>query len=229
LASGPTGLGVTSGSLAALGPGQIAVSSLEAGSGVLGVHVGSRVTIYLPDGTPYRATVSAAYRRSLAVGDMLIPAAMAARHTGAAPAFGQFLVSDGTPAALAGLAAGHPGSPLASRDVANAQAAQAAAQDSFGNNLILGVIATLAAVSLVNTLTAATVERRRVLRLLGRVGATRGQAAAVFGWQAVFVTVTGLAAGAAASRSPCSPSPGPPPGAGSRSSRSLQSSCSSRE
>jgi putative ABC transport system permease protein len=44
----------------------------------------------------------------------------------------------------------------------------------------------------------ATVERRRVLRLLGRAGATRGQMAAVFGWQAVFVTVTGLAAGVAA-------------------------------
>jgi ABC-type antimicrobial peptide transport system permease subunit len=43
-----------------------------------------------------------------------------------------------------------------------------------------------------------TLERRRVLRLLGRVGATRGQAAAVFGWQAAFVTVTGLIAGTAA-------------------------------
>ena len=34
------------------------------------------------------------------------------------------------------------------------------------------------AVALVNTLAVATVERRRVLRLLGRVGATRGQVAA---------------------------------------------------
>jgi hypothetical protein len=39
---------------------------------------------------------------------------------------------------------------------------------------------------------------RRVLRLLGRVGATRAQVAAVFGWQAVFVAGTGLVAGAAA-------------------------------
>jgi ABC-type antimicrobial peptide transport system permease subunit len=43
-----------------------------------------------------------------------------------------------------------------------------------------------------------TVERRRVLRLLGRVGATRGQIAAMFGWQALFVAGTGLVAGAAA-------------------------------
>ena len=57
------------------------------------------------------------------------------------------------------------------------------------------MVAALAAVALVNTLAMSTLERRRVLRLLGRVGATRGQAAAVFGWQAAFVTVTGLVAG----------------------------------
>ena len=34
--------------------------------------------------------------------------------------------------------------------------------------------------------------RRRMLRLLGRVGATRGQVAAAFGWHVLFVTVTGL-------------------------------------
>ena len=56
----------------------------------------------------------------------------------------------------------------------------------------------LSAVALVNTLVVTTVERRRVLRLLGRVGSTRGQVAAVFTWQVVFVAGTGLVAGAAA-------------------------------
>jgi putative ABC transport system permease protein len=56
----------------------------------------------------------------------------------------------------------------------------------------------LAAVALVNTLAVATMERRRALRLLGRVGASRGQVAAAFGWHALFVTVTGVVAGAAA-------------------------------
>ena len=82
--------------------------------------------------------------------------------------------------------------------MANAQAAQATAQNNFGSNMILGVVAALAAVSLVNTLAVATLERRRALRLLGRAGATRGQATAVFGWHAVFVILTGLATGAAA-------------------------------
>jgi len=199
---GPLGhlldLGVTSGSPAAPRPGQIAVSALEAGSGALGVHTGSRITVYLPDGTPYHATVSAIYSRSLASGDLLIPASVAVGHTGAPPGYSQILVSGGTQAELARLAAGHPGLRVTSRSVANAQAAQAAAQDSFANNLILGVLAVLSAVALVNTLVVTTVERRRVLRLLGRVGATRGQVAAVFGWQVVFVAGTGLVAGAAA-------------------------------
>ena len=188
-------LGVTSGGLSELRPGQIAVSSMEAAPGAMGVHAGSRITVYLPDGTPYRATVSAVYARSLASGDVLLPAAAVAGHTGTPPAFTQILVSGGTAAALA---AGHPGWHLTSRGAANAAAARAAAQNGFANNLILGVVAALAAVALLNTLAVATLERRRVLRLLGRVGATRGQVAAAFGWHVLFVTVTGVAAGVAA-------------------------------
>jgi putative ABC transport system permease protein len=188
-------LGVTAGSLASLKPGQIAVSALESASGDLGVHLGSEVTVYLPDGTPYRATVSAIYARSLAEGDMLIPAAVVAGHTGAAVSFSQILVTGGN---LAAFAASHPGTQVTSGAVANAQSAQAASQNGFANELILGILAALAAVALVNTLVVSTTQRRRALRLLGRVGATRGQIVAMFGWQALFVAVTGLVAGAAA-------------------------------
>ena len=174
------------------------MSSMEAAPGAMGVRVGSRVTVYLPDGTPYRATVSALYARSLASGDVLLPAAAVAGHTGTPPAFTQILESGGGPGALAGLAAGHPGWHVAGRAAANAAAARAAAQNGFANNLILGVVAALAAVALLNTLAVATLERRRMLRLLGRVGATRGQVAAAFGWHVLFVTVTGVAAGVAA-------------------------------
>ena len=188
-------LGVTAGSLGSLKPGQIAVSALEAASGDLSVHLGSEVTVYLPDGTPYRATVSAIYARSLAEGDMLIPAAVVAGHTGAAASFSQILVTGGN---LAAFAAGHPGMHVTSGAVANAQSAQAASQNGFANDLILGILASLAAVALVNTLVVSTTQRRRALRLLGRVGATRGQVVAMFGWHALFVAVTGLVAGAAA-------------------------------
>ena len=191
-------LGLTSGRLTALRPGQIAVSALEAGSGELNVHVGSPLTVWLADGTPYRARVSAIYSRSLAAGDVLIPAAVAGGHTGSTAGFSQLLINGGTPAALAALTAGHPGWHLTGRTVANAQSAQANAQNDFGSNLILSVVGVLAAVSLVTTLAVVTLERRRALRLLGRAGATRGQVIAVFGWHAAFVTGTGLVTGAAA-------------------------------
>jgi putative ABC transport system permease protein len=50
---------------------------------------------------------------------------------------------------------------------------------------------------MINTLAAYTVERRRQVRLLARLGTTRRQLGASFGWQGAFVTVVGAAAGAA--------------------------------
>lgn len=201
VSAGPLGqlldLGVASGDLSQLRPGQVAVSTAEASSGLMGVHLGARVTVYLPDGTPYRATVSAVYRRFLALGDVIIPAAVADGHTGTPQAYGQILVSGGSQRQLAALAAARPGARLASRALYNAEVAQNDQQNSFANLLILGVIAVLAAVTLVNTLVVSTVERRGRVRLLARVGATTGQLAWSFGWQALFVTVTGVAAGAA--------------------------------
>ena len=191
-------LAVTSGSLVTLAPGQIAVSTLEAGAGAMGVRVGSRVTVYLPDGTPYRATVSALYSRSLATGDVLIPGSVAAGHTGTEPGFTEILVSGGSASGMAAIAAANPGTRVESPQVYNEQSDEATAQNGFANNLLFGVLALLASVALVNTMVMATFSRRRLVALLGRVGATRGQVAAMFAWQALFVAVTGIVAGVAA-------------------------------
>jgi putative ABC transport system permease protein len=141
--------------------------------------------------------VSAVYQRSLALGDVIIPAAAADGHTGTPQAYGQILVSGGSQRQLAALAAARPGARLASRAVYSAQVAQDTRQNSFVNLLILGVIAALAAVTLVNTLVVSTVERRGRVRLLASAGATTRQLAWSFGWQALFVTVIGVASGAA--------------------------------
>ncbi len=154
------------------------------------------MTVYLPDGTPYRATVSAVYARSLPLGDLLIPASVAAGHTGSPPGYSQILVTAASPGALA-LTAGHPGVTVASRQVYDAQIQRSDAQQSFGDLLILGVIAALAAVTLVNTLAVATFERRRSVRLLARTGATARQVAGDLSVGiALFVTATGSCAGA---------------------------------
>ncbi|HEY6497718.1 MAG TPA: FtsX-like permease family protein [Trebonia sp.] len=201
VSAGPIGqvldLGVTSGHLSELGPGQIAISSMEASSDGMGTHVGATVTVYLPDGTPYRATVTAVYRRSLALGDLLIPASVTDGHTGDAAGYSQILVSGGTERELTALTAAHPGTRLASRSVYNAQVAQSTGQNGFGDDLILGVIAALAAITMINTLAVSTLERRGQVRLLARIGATTRQLAAASRWQALFVTVVGIGTGAA--------------------------------
>jgi putative ABC transport system permease protein len=190
-------LGVADGRLSGLKPGQIAISTMEASSGVMGVGTGARITVYLPDGTPYRATVTAIYQRSLALGDLLIPASVADGHTGAPAGYSQILVSGGSQRELTALAAAHPGIRLASRAVYNAEVASSTGQNSYGDNVILGVIAALAAVTMINTLAVSTLERRRQVRLLFRIGATTRQLAGAFCWQALFVTVVGIAAGGA--------------------------------
>jgi len=189
-------LGIMAGQLNTLRPGQVAVSEIEAATGTLGVQLGSPVTVYLPDGTPYRATVSAIYSRSLPLGNLLIPASAAAGHTGARSGYNQVLVTGASPRALAALTAAHPGATALSRRAYSAQVQAGNEQNTFSNLLVLGIIAALAAVTLVNTLAIATFERRRSVRLLGRIGATARQVTGMFGGHALFVTVTGVGAGA---------------------------------
>jgi len=193
VSSGPLGqvldLGVVSGGLANFGPGDVAISTLEGGA--MSAHIGELVTVYLADGTPYRARVTALYTRPLGFGDILLPDAVAATHNGTPPGYGQILVRGGSIGEL-------PGLHVASRSVVNAQMQLDSEQSDFADNMILGIIAILAAVCLVNTLVMATARRRGELRLLRRIGATRGQIAAVFGWQTVFVTVVGVLLGAGA-------------------------------
>lgn len=196
-------LKVTSGSLNGFGLGDIALSRLETGNSAVDAQVGQFITAYLPDGTPYRAKVTAIYDRSLGFGDVIIPAdAAGGGHLGT-PALGEILVraSAGTTTTalderLASLSSRFPGLSVVQRAaVLNAQAQLNTAQNSYANNLLIAIIAILAAVTLVNTLVMATVGRRDSLRLLSRVGATTRQLLSMTGWQAITVSVTGIGLG----------------------------------
>ncbi len=116
--------------------------------------------------------------------------------------FGEILVrgsgTAGLSAELGRLSGRFPGLSVASRSVLNAQAQQQGSQDSYINNLVLAAIALLAAVSLVNTLIVATVERRESLLLLRRVGATSRQLASMTAWQSAVLSPIGVGLGAAA-------------------------------
>jgi putative ABC transport system permease protein len=201
-------LGLTSGSLRNFGPGDVAVSQQEAASGVMGVRVGQLVTVYLPDGAPYRARVTAIYRRSLGFADVIVPAAAASGHLPSATV-GQVLVRGAGPgrpglpglpgsSGLSGLSARFAGLQAASRQVVNAQAEQTDAQGDLFNDLLLGVVVLLAAVTVVNTLVMATVERRPALLLLRRVGATSRQLLSMTACQSALLTGVGIGLGVAA-------------------------------
>ena len=167
--------------------------------------VGDTITTYLADGTAYRARVAAIYSQSLGFADVVVPAGAAGGgHLGSAT-LGEVLVR-GAPGVApvatlqraSRLAARFPGLTVASRNAVNAQAQAYLAQQSYGNNLFLGIIVLLAAVALVNTLVMATVERRGALFLLRRVGATTRQLLSMTIWQTVILDLTGIMLGAAA-------------------------------
>jgi putative ABC transport system permease protein len=191
-------LDVAAGSLARFGPGDIALSRLAAGAGSIGAGVGDTITIYLADGTPYRAKVTAVFDRSIGFADALIPAnAAGGGHTGTG-LVGSILVrngASGTQARLQELTARFPGLHVADRTVVNSQAERLAAQDSYLNNLILGLLAALAAITLINTLIVTALDRRDTLRLLERVGATTRQLVQATALQAATVGTTGILLG----------------------------------
>jgi putative ABC transport system permease protein len=198
-------LPVIAGSLAHFRPGDIALSNMIAGNGELNAHVGERITSYLADGTRYRATVTAIYSRSLGFGDVLVPAGAAGGGHLGTPALGEILVHGPAGIApatiarrIAPLARRYPGLQVASRSVVNAQYAQLTSQNSYLNDLLLGLIITLAAITLANTLITIAVERRELLHLLSRVGATSRQLLAMTGWQVVVLNATAIMVGAGA-------------------------------
>ena len=87
---------------------------------------------------------------------------------------------------------------MAPQSLVNAQAELLTAQTSYANNLILGLIAALAGIALVNTLVVATLERRDALRLLQQVGTTDRQLIASTIWETLLLGGTGILLGAGA-------------------------------
>ena len=202
-------LRVVAGTFRHFGPGDIALSRLQAGNGAVGAHIGERITTYLSDGTPYRATVTAIYFRSFGFGDVIIPSgAVGGGRLSGAP-IGDVLVRGApgvSPRALADnllpLAGRFPGLEVAPRSVVNAEEAKSAAENSYANDLILGALVLLAGVALVNTLVMAVVDRREALRLLRRIGTTDRQLLGMTAWHAVLLGLLGLVLGVAVGAPP---------------------------
>ncbi|SES25961.1 putative ABC transport system permease protein [Lentzea xinjiangensis] len=186
-AGGTVDLGVTSGRLADLTAGTVALSAGHASWE--GKEVGDTVEFWFADGQPARLRVVATYEHDLAFGDYVLAAADARAHTTAAMD-SAVLVDSADVTALRELTSRYPGLRVEDRVAAQEQGDQ---RTQFLLNLVaVGVILGYVAISVSNTLVMSTAARRREFALLRLVGTGRRQVVRMMRAEAV-VTV-GLAA-----------------------------------
>ncbi|MEU6789681.1 FtsX-like permease family protein [Nonomuraea angiospora] len=180
-------LGFVEGSLEGLKtPGTVAVSRAHAGANDW--HVGSEVRGWLADGTAVKLRVAGVFERSLGFADVLLPG-----RPGAGPA-GAVLVKAGPGADLTGLG---PAARVVDAGAYAADVRTSIEDNVMGTYLVLAVLVSFTALSLVNTLVMGTATRTREFALLRAVGASRWQIVRMMGWETAIVTVIGAVMGTA--------------------------------
>ncbi|MFI7108037.1 FtsX-like permease family protein [Nonomuraea sp. NPDC050227] len=166
--AGTVDLGVEAGSAAGLRPGTVAIS--RAAAGTLSAKVGSTLTLYLGDGTPYRPQVVAIYRRGSGFGDLTLPRAVVPASRDDA-----VLVRADPSADLGALVRAHPGLVVSDGAAMRAAQEEGEAAAMLGGLLPLLLVFGYLAVSVANALTLAVTERTREFALLRLAGGSRGQ------------------------------------------------------
>ncbi|CAL9323888.1 FtsX-like permease family protein [Streptomyces sp. SudanB66_2053] len=179
-------LDVRTGSLAGLRPGTIAVDANLADA--VGVHLGERLPLRLPDGRTASPRVVATYGRGLGLAEVTLPAADLAGHR-SDPYADELLVRGGTPNHLAALGT--------VTDAAGRAAAQSRDRqvNAWANTTMAAVLGGFAAIAAANTLVMTVLARRRELRTLRLVGTTRRQVLRMIHWESIVVGVAGTVLG----------------------------------
>jgi putative ABC transport system permease protein len=181
-------LDVRTGSLTRLRPGTVAIDTTLAESAH--VATGDRLALRLPDGTRASPRIVAVYGRGLGVSLVTLPVADLRTHVTSPYASDVFVRS--APAAVRKLTA------LGTVTDASGYAA-ARSQDrelnAWANTTMAAVLGGFAAVAAVNTLVMTVLDRRRELGMLRLVGSTHRQVMDMVRWEALLVTVAGIAIG----------------------------------
>ncbi|MFD7491678.1 FtsX-like permease family protein [Streptomyces sp. NPDC059832] len=181
-------LDVRTGSLTGLRPGTVAVDTTLADTA--DVRTGDRLALRLPDGTKANPKVVAVYGRGLGTSLVTLPAADLKTHM-TSPYATDILVR-ATPAAAQELTA---------LGTVTDSSGYAAAQDkdrelnAWANTVMAAVLGGFAAIAAINTLVMTVLDRRRELTMLRLVGSTRSQVMGMIRWEALLVTVAGVALG----------------------------------
>ncbi|MFI0449636.1 FtsX-like permease family protein [Actinomadura sp. 6N118] len=149
--------------------------------------IGGTLDLTLGDGTASRLRVAAVYPSGLGLADVLLPADLVTAHSTARLADAVYLrLAPG---------ARQPAAPPGARVLSAAEYVQRldAAPDisAVANYLLVAVMLAYIAISIVNTLVTATLERAPEFRLLRLLGATRRQVLRMVIWETVIVATLG--------------------------------------
>lgn len=194
-------LHATAGSVSRLGPGQIAVSSIQATD--RGWRQGTPVSLVLPDGTTHRVTVGAIYTSRNLVGDYVLPLALWAPHTAQLTASAVYVklapgANQGAVQAAITRAAASYGKLTVTGRAAYVASAGKAVSTVLAIVYALLVLAIVIAVSgIANTLSLSVYERTREIGLLRAVGQTRAQLRSMVRLESVLVALFGTVGGLA--------------------------------
>jgi putative ABC transport system permease protein len=192
-------LGVTAGSLGAVGPGSLAVSAAAAADQHW--RVGTTVPVVYPDGAHARLRVAAIFGHPDITGDYLFAAAGWAPHAG--QALDSMVLIKLKPGAAPGPARAAVTAAIAGTGQPRVQdRAQYEASATGAVNTILGLVYVMLALAILialmgvaNTLSLSIHERTRELGLLRALGQTRAQTRGMVRWESVIIAVFGTLGG----------------------------------
>jgi putative ABC transport system permease protein len=176
---------VTSGTLAKLKDGDIAMSSLSAH----GRHVGDKVNGTLGDGTKVLFVLVAIYRRGLGFGDTLMNFDQLVQHVNSPLAQQVFIKGSLDPNTLDNELAPYPGLRLIDRSGYRQVISDHHNANDAANLAFLALIIAFCGIAVINTLVMATTDRTREFSLLRLTGATTRQVRSMLGWELAFTVV----------------------------------------
>jgi len=194
-------LEIRQGSLARLGPGDIAVSVAEADAH--GWHLGQRIPVVFAATGTRQLAIGALYASSAAVGSFFL--SLSAFEANAAQQLDAEVfvkLAPGVPPAqgrraVEQVARAYPN--VVVQDQAQYRNDQLAAIDQVVNlvDVLLALALLIALIGIANTLALSVIERTRELGLLRAVGATRAQLRSAVRWESVIIAVLGGVTGIA--------------------------------
>ncbi|MFI6087187.1 FtsX-like permease family protein [Streptomyces sp. NPDC051218] len=185
-------LGVRTGTMAALGKGEIAIDAKLADSA--NVRTGERLALRMPDGSKATRKVVATYDRGMGLSQVTLPAPDLKEHL--TSPFSSEIWTRGTSSQTALTALTAFGTLQDRDDYATAQSTDRAV-NAWANTVMAAVLGGFAAIAAVNTLVMTVLDRRRELGTLRLIGSTRRQVMRMVRWEALLVASAGIAIGSA--------------------------------